>query len=61
MNGINLGDKVQDSITGVVGVVTAKAEYLHGKPTACVEFVADGKPQEWWFAQERLTEAPVRC
>lgn len=39
---IKLGDKVQDIVTGLKGIVTAKAEYLNG----CVQFFIEPKAKD---------------
>ena len=36
---ITLGDRVKDRVTGVVGIATAKVEYLNG----CVQFAVEPK------------------
>lgn len=35
---IKLGDRVVDKVTGVKGVVTAIASYLHGEPQIRIEW-----------------------
>ena len=50
---IQLGAKVKDVVTGFVGTVTCRAEYLHGAPRVSVEGIADGKPVEMWVDESR--------
>ncbi len=54
---IKLGDKVQDKITGFIGIATARIEYLHG----CVQIEVmppvdkDNKnPDAIWMDEPRL-------
>jgi len=37
MNGIKLGDKVRDEVTGIEGIATSRTEWLNG----CVRFGVD--------------------
>lgn len=54
---MELGKKYRDRVTNVVGVCTAKAEYLYSEPRANIEFVDDeGKPLEIWAAPGRFEE-----
>lgn len=39
MSNIKLGDKVRDKISGFVGIVTSKTEFLNG----CVQYGIQGK------------------
>ena len=50
---VQLGSRVKDSITGIIGIVTARTEYLHGTPCVCVEFT-NGEPVMWWVAESRV-------
>jgi hypothetical protein len=62
---LNLGDKAKDRITGLVGIVTGRAEYLYG----CVQVlispaeVKDGSPVPGtWLDEDRcdLVKAAVQ-
>lgn len=55
---VKLGEKYRDSITGLEGVATARTEYLYGCVRVVLEAVKDGKPEELWFDEQRLTAAP---
>jgi hypothetical protein len=50
---IELGCKAKDSVTGFVGTVTARCEYLAGESRVVIEGLAEGKPVELWVAQSR--------
>jgi len=57
--GIAFGTKVKDSVTGFVGFVTARCEYMNG----CVQYevtprtLKDGVPQkEYWLDEQRVVE-----
>lgn len=56
---IELGNKVKDTITGFMGIATARCEYLHG----CVCFEVTGKLRDKqvmdpvWFDESRLVKA----
>jgi hypothetical protein len=52
---IELGRKVKDSVTGIEGVATARAVYLHGVVTVRVEWAHDGLARDDWFAETRLS------
>lgn len=56
MGEIKLGSKVNDRITGFQGIVTGRAQYLHGVDTALVEASVgtDGEKHEEWIAESRL-------
>ena len=53
----NLGDKVFDRITGLRGVVTARVEYLYGKPMVLIEasnkISQEKRIEELWVYEER--------
>lgn len=52
-----LGNKVRDTVTGITGTVTGVAMYLHGTPSAGVEYVdAQGIARTEWIAQARLEQ-----
>jgi hypothetical protein len=56
---IQLGDKVKDPVTGLVGIATRRTEELGGSPRICVEYPAcsedDGMfGSEVWFPEGRL-------
>ena len=54
---IKLGTKVKDEVAGFVGIVTARAEYLHGEPRVMVEGIDNtGRPIEWWYEESRVKE-----
>lgn len=52
MNTIKMGDKCKDKITGYVGTVTAKAEYLHS--TTRYQLERDGDGEILWFDEPRI-------
>ena len=53
---LELGMKVQDNVTGAVGTITAKAEYLYGEPQFLLEYLNDvGSICESWFTPDRYT------
>lgn len=53
---IILGTKVTDSVTGITGIATARAEYM----TGCIRYLVeckvgkDGEAKEFWFDEVRL-------
>jgi len=55
---IELGDKVKDRITGLVGIATGVTKWLYG----CTRFaiqpqeIKDGKPAELWWVDEPQVE-----
>ncbi len=51
---IRLGAKGKDVVTGFVGTVTAKAEYLGSPGQIRLEAMVDGKPVEMWVSEERV-------
>ena len=54
---INLGDEVKDKVTGFVGIVTGKAEYLFGCVRCAVQSsVKEDKtiPDAYWIDEESL-------
>jgi len=56
-----LGDRYRDAVTGIVGVATARAEYLNDNPSICVEFSVDdnGRPiDSRWISEGRLERLP---
>jgi hypothetical protein len=63
-NGIELGDKVTDNVTGFTGVVTGLADYLTGCSQACVQPIlkddADWKEARW-FDVDRLTITELKA
>ena len=51
---IELGSKVKDSVTGYIGTVTARCEYLHHGPQILAESIdSTGRPIEWWVKESR--------
>lgn len=54
-NTIPMSATVRDKITGEVGQVTGRAEYLHGEP--CVRVSGQGRDGAWrepWVVESRL-------
>lgn len=53
---INLGTQVKDTVTGFVGVITARAEYRNNQPNRYLLEATDttGRPIEWWYDEDRL-------
>ena len=55
---IELGSKAKDRITGIIGIVTCRADYLYG----CIRYdlqpqdLKDGKAQEPYFIDEKQLE-----
>lgn len=50
-----LGLQVKDTVTGFVGIITARAEYSTGKILYLTEAIdSTGRPIEWWFEESRL-------
>lgn len=55
---INLGDKVKDKVTGLVGIVIGRTEFLYGCTRVGIqsEVGKDGKvPEAHWFDEPQLT------
>ena len=51
---IELGSKVKDSITGMQGTVTVRAEYFSGShPRVMIEGGSEGRPFELWVEESR--------
>lgn len=53
---VTLGNTYTDNVTGIEGVATARSTHLHGCVRVCLEFLKDGKPEEWWFDEQRLVD-----
>ncbi|QXN71258.1 hypothetical protein RCKVOTHE_57 [Rhodobacter phage RcKvothe] len=56
-NGIDLGDKVRDNVTGFAGTVTGIADYLTGCSQASIQPPCDEKGgfvEARWFDVDRL-------
>lgn len=52
---IELGTRVRDTVTGIEGVVVARAEYLHGVPRLAVDRVTgDDKLVTDWIEEDRV-------
>ncbi len=52
---INLGQEAQDRVTGFVGIITGKAEYIYGCDQYClVPKEKDGKFEAHWFDEGRI-------
>lgn len=50
-----LDTRVKDTVTGFVGIITARAEYSTGKLLYLTESIdSTGRPIEWWFEEDRL-------
>ena len=57
-NGLTLGDKVREDVTGFSGTITGIADYLTGRSRACVQPATDDKgawQEERWFDVDQLT------
>lgn len=56
MDGVELGMKVKDEVTGFNGIVTGIARYIKGRVDALVEApaTAEGKTPSEWIAVARL-------
>lgn len=55
---INLGDKIKDNVTGFVGIVTCRLEYLNGCVRICAQGLMDkdGKvPDSYYFDEPQVT------
>lgn len=57
---VALGHSYEDTITGFVGVATARTEYLYGCVRVGLEGSVDDKPDEFWFDEQRLIAMPKR-
>lgn len=60
---IKLGDKVKDSILGIVGTATARTEYMYGCSRICIEYIEkkSGEPKEIWLDEQRVdTKSKVK-
>jgi hypothetical protein len=55
---VALGTRYRDSITGFEGVATARYEFLYGCVRVLLEGTKDGKPAEYTFDEQRLTDVP---
>ena len=54
---IKLGNRVKDSLTGFVGIATARTEYLYGCAQIHIlsEGLKDGRPMEGaWIDEQRV-------
>ena len=52
---LKLGMRVQDTVTGAIGTITAKAEYLYDSPQFLFEYLDDsGSICSSWFSSERF-------
>lgn len=53
---IEIGEDAEDSITGFVGVVTARIEYLGDSPGLRIESRTqhEGQPVILWFTESRV-------
>lgn len=54
---VNLGEKVEDTITGFKGIAVGKVEYLYGCWQIQIEGVdQDKQPKTWWFDEQRVVK-----
>ncbi len=51
---IELGKKVKDSITGFIGTVTARCEYLYSNTQVMIEGKTEGRPVSMWCSEKRV-------
>ena len=51
---VKLGKTYEDKLHGIVGVATARTEYLTGCSRVCLEFKKDGEIKEYWFDETQL-------
>lgn len=52
-----LGQKVHDSVTGLEGEITGRAQHVHTPPQYLIEAVDDtGRPIAEWVLEPRITE-----
>ncbi len=51
---VQLGKRYRDSLTGFAGVATSRSEYLYGCVRVCLEKSVEGKPEEFFFDEQRL-------
>ena len=52
-----LKHKVEDEITGLVGKITARTQFLTGENRYMVETIdSTGRPVEWWIDESRLSD-----
>lgn len=58
----NLGDKVKDTISGAIGIVIARTEWLHGciRVTIAPQALKDGHPADNFTVDEPQVEALER-
>ena len=55
MTELKLGMKVQDKVTGAIGTITAKAEYLYDNPQFLFEYMDNsGSICSSWFSRNRF-------
>lgn len=55
--GTTLGNTYCDTLTGYVGVATARTEYFGGRFSVCLERLdSGGKIEEAWLPEARLVE-----
>lgn len=58
---IEFGKHYEDGPTKFRGVATARTETMHGSVSVCLEFAGgDGKPDEVWLPESRLSEVEER-
>jgi hypothetical protein len=53
---VKLGERYKDSVTGYVGVATARVEYLSDFSRVLLESIIGNTPKEYWFEATRLME-----
>jgi hypothetical protein len=54
---IVLGETYKDSVTGFIGIATAKCVYLYSSASINLESQVDGKPVSQWFDIHRIKHA----
>lgn len=60
MTTVQLGHKYRDTITGLTGTAMSRSTFLYGCVRVGIEAVIEGKPEEFWFDEQRLEEAETR-
>ncbi|VWX56687.1 hypothetical protein [Sphingorhabdus sp. 109] len=57
MDEVKLGDKVKCKLTGIAGVVVAKAEYLHSPPRIAIPEPGSTKNEWVWLEVAQVGRA----
>lgn len=61
MTKIKIGVKVRDTVTGYTGTATKRLEELHATPQIAIQRLdGHGTPEERWFVEPRVEDAPDR-